>query len=187
MDDRPFGDLQRVEPAAAWRGRRDDFVPWLARPENLRRLGDALSRPLRPLARDKPVGRYRADLLCRDAATGCRLLIEARLGPSEDDQLGRILTCAAGLEAGAAVWLAAPLRQRHRAACEWLNAGTGLSFLGVEFGLFRIGDSPAAPQFRLVAGPAGRPSRADAPRDRPQPVRRAVRWLGPRRRIAVRG
>lgn len=40
-----------------------DFLPWLATEENLRRLGNALGLDLLPLAREAPVGRFRADLL----------------------------------------------------------------------------------------------------------------------------
>ena len=58
MDDRPLGRLERVEPGNVWKSERSDFTPWLAAPENLSRLGDALRLDLEPMAREQPVGRF---------------------------------------------------------------------------------------------------------------------------------
>ena len=96
MDDRPLGRLERVEPGNVWKSERSDFTPWLAAPENLSRLGDALRLDLEPMAREQPVGPFRADLLCRDAATRSPVVIEAQLGRTDHLHLGQILTYARG-------------------------------------------------------------------------------------------
>ena len=56
MDDRTLAHLRWVDPATAWKSERDDFLPWLTQPENLRRLGAALSLRLRPLVRNPLAG-----------------------------------------------------------------------------------------------------------------------------------
>ena len=198
MDDRPLGRLERVEPGNVWKSERSDFTPWLAAPENLSRLGDALRLDLEPMAREQPVGPFRADLLCRDAATRSPVVIEAQLGRTDHLHLGQILTYAAGLDAAAVVWLAARFRDEHRAALDWLNRpGSGAArFFGVEIDVWKIGDSPAAPHFNVVAKPGDWPApAAEAAPVRPRPVRRTVSWTSPprpdgggvSRRIAISG
>ena len=182
MDDRPLGRLERVEPGTVWQSERSDFTPWLAAPENLRRLGDALRLDLEPVAREQPVGRFRADILCRDAATRSPVVIEAQLGRTDHLHLGQILTYAAGLDAAAVVWLAARFRDEHRAALDWLNRPGAARFFGVEIDVWKIGDSPAAPHFNVVAKPGDWPvPAAEATPVRPRPVRRTVCWTGPPR------
>ena len=48
--DKPVGHLDRVEPASVWKSEAGEFLPWLAAPENLRRLGDALRINLEAVA-----------------------------------------------------------------------------------------------------------------------------------------
>ena len=68
--DKPFGHLEHVAPTTVRRSEPGEFVPWLAAEENPRHLGLALRHNLEPVARETHVGRSRADLLCRDRATG---------------------------------------------------------------------------------------------------------------------
>ena len=49
--------------------------------------------------RETRIGRFRADLLCRDRATGGAVVIEAQLGPSDHSHLGQLLTYALRLPA----------------------------------------------------------------------------------------
>ena len=63
---KPVEHLERVDPASLWASESGDFIPWLAMRENLCRLGDALGLDLEPVAREVMVGRFRADLVCRD-------------------------------------------------------------------------------------------------------------------------
>ena len=37
---RRLGRLERAELREAWKGEAKDFTPWLARPENIKLLGD---------------------------------------------------------------------------------------------------------------------------------------------------
>ena len=153
--DKPLGHLERVDPATVWQSEPRDFVPWLAAEENLHRLGRALGLDLEPVAGEAPVGRFRADLLCRDRASGTPVVIEAQLGVGDHTHLGQLLTYAVELRNSTAVWLATSFHDEHRAVLDRLN-GSGdvnLRCLAVEMRLWTIGASPAAPQFTLVAAP----------------------------------
>ena len=188
MDDRAPGWLEPAEPGDVWQRERADFIPWLAAPDALGRLGDALRLRLEPVARERWVGRFRADLLCRDAASGAPVVIEAQLGRSDHRHIGQLLTYAAGLDAGAAVWVASRFCDEHRAALDWLNrpGASPARFFGVEIAVWRAGEAGAAARFDVVARPGGWPAADRRPPPRPQPVRSAVSWTGPRRSDGTR-
>ena len=153
--DRPLGRLEHVDPATVWNSEAGDFVPWLAMTENLARLSDALGLDLEPMTREAAVGRFRADLICRDRETGAMAVIEAQLGASDHSHLGKLLTYAAGLGGVTAVWLAARFHAEHRAVLDRMNrsVGTAFSCFAVEMRLWKIDASPVAPLFTVLAGP----------------------------------
>ena len=69
--------------------------------------------------------------------------------------MGQILTYAAGTGAKKVIWVAESFHPEHVAALDFLNQNTTeeLSFFAVEVELWRIGDSPFAPKFEVVAKP----------------------------------
>ena len=83
------------------------------------------------------------------------MLIENQLERTDHTHLGQILTYVAGLEVNTVIWIASDFTEEHRAALDWLNAATHESyhFFGIQVELWRIGDSPPAPRFNLVAKP----------------------------------
>jgi hypothetical protein len=62
-----------------------------------------------------------------------------------------------GLDAVTIIWIAEHFTEEHRAAIDWLNRITDkeFNFFGVEIELIKIGDSPAAPMFNVIAKPNG--------------------------------
>ena len=134
---RTLGHLERIDLETLWEREPSGFAPWFADPERLRMLDDALGLRLAPVAGTLEAGPDRAGFLCRDAVTGAAV--------------------AAG--APAAVWLAERLIPEHRGVIHALNRiGRGADgYFGVEMGLWRIDDSPAAPGFAAVAEPAPGP------------------------------
>ena len=144
-----------MDPRKVWPNEESDFTPWLADQANLAILGDALGMPLELVAREKAVGPYSADILCRDSDDGTRVVVENQLGPTDHDHLGKLLTYAAHLGARVVVWIAKSFTDQHRAALDWLNevSETGTRFFGLEIELWRIGDSMPAPKFHVVARP----------------------------------
>ncbi len=150
-----LGRLQRVELRQAWFGEASDFTPWLALPENITLLAEAIGIELEVDSYEKNVGPFRADILCRDTLTSHYVLIENQLERTDHMHLGQLLTYAAGLEAVTIVWVASRFTEEHRAALDWLNNATttGFDFFGLEVELWRIGDSAMAPKFNVVSKP----------------------------------
>ena len=63
----------RLNPRNIWPDEAKDFTPWLARPENLAILAEALNLGLKFEAQEKNVGQFRADILCRNRADKIRV------------------------------------------------------------------------------------------------------------------
>ena len=93
--------------------------------------------------------------MCVDTVSGRTVLIENQLERTDHSHLGQLLTYAAGLDAIVIVWIAQRFTDEHRAAVDWLNRITddSVSFFGLEIELWRIGNSPPAPKFNMVAKP----------------------------------
>jgi hypothetical protein len=118
-------------------------------------LAEMLGLALELEAIERPVGPFRADILCKDLHTGSWVLIENQLERTDHTHLGQILTYAAGLSATVVVWISGGFTPEHRAAMDWLNtiSGDDFAFFGVEVELWKIGGSPPAPRFNIVSKP----------------------------------
>ena len=117
------------------------------------------------------VGNFSIDILARDIE-GRMVVIENQFGPTDHTHLGQIMTYVAGQDGHATViWIAEAIREEHRAAIDWLNGSTieGFDFFAVEVEALRIGSSPPAPWFNVVAKPnnwswgVGRATRTASP------------------------
>ena len=155
MSSYDLGKLVKIELRDIWTSESSHFTPWLAREENLLTLGETLGLELELEAQEKTVGPFRADILCKDIGTNAWVLIENQLERTDHSHLGQLLTYASGLEAETIVWIAARFTDEHRSTLDWLNRITEekFRFFGVEVELWRIGQSPAAPRFNIVAKP----------------------------------
>lgn len=150
-----LGRLTPVDLRDIWRSEDQHFTPWLAREDNIEVLGEALGLDLEVEAQERNVGRFRADILCKDRDDDTWVLIENQLEQTDHGHLGQLMTYAAGLKAVTIVWVAKTIREEHRAALDWLNAITDDSFrfFGVEVQLWKIGESTPAPRFNIVSKP----------------------------------
>ena len=130
-------------------------IMWLA--DNIVALGEALGMDLELQQTEAPVGAYSLDILATDLSQNRPVIIENQLEATNHDHLGKLLTYAAGFDAGVVVWLTREFRDEHRQALDWLNQRTGedTQFFGVTGELWRIEDSLPAPHFNLVAIPNG--------------------------------
>jgi hypothetical protein len=150
-----LGRLTKVELREAWSSEPLDFTPWLAQSENLQLLSDAIGIELELESKEKAVGRFSADILCKDTDTGDWVVVENQLERTDHVHPGQLLTYAAGLNAVTVVWIAEWFTEEHRAALDWLNERTDpkIRVFGLEVELWRIGDSPLAPKFNIVSKP----------------------------------
>ncbi|MCC7363364.1 MAG: DUF4268 domain-containing protein [Dehalococcoidia bacterium] len=152
----PMGRLKAVtDIRVVWQNEATQFTPWLAQPENISLLGEAIGMELEVEAQEKDVGPFRADILCKETVGGHYVLIENQIERTDHSHLGQLLTYAAGLDAVTIVWIARRFADEHRAALDWLNRATGedINFFGLEIEVWQIGDSPYAPKFNVVSKP----------------------------------
>lgn len=145
----PVTDLRTI-----WKREAGDFTFWMSQSDNLALLESALDLTLTVDAREKEVGPYRADLVCRDDQ-GRVVVVENQLSPTDHLHLGQLLTYTGGLGGQVMVWIAQRFNTEHRKAIDWLNANTksGVEFFALEVELWRIGSSPIAPKFNVVCRP----------------------------------
>jgi len=150
-----LGRLERIDLREIWRTEAYDFTPWLAQPENIEILGDALGLDLEVEAQERNVGPFRADILCKDLDDNSWVLIENQLERTDHNHLGQLLTYGAGLNTVTIIWIAEKFTDEHRAALDWLNDITddSFNFFGLEVELWRIGESAPAPKFNIVSKP----------------------------------
>ena len=123
--------------------------------ENISLLGDTIGMELEVEAREKSIGPFKADILCKDTSDDHFVLIENQLERTNHTHLGQLMTYASGLHAVTIVWIANRFTDEHRSALDWLNEITAddYKFFGLEIELWRIGDSPFAPKFNIIAKP----------------------------------
>ncbi len=147
-----IGRLEPVPLRTLWPREDADFTHWLA--ENLDALAEHLNLSLTLEEQEARVGDFMVDLLAK-TEDGRLVVIENQLGRTDHDHLGKLLTYLTNFEAKIGVWLCADPRPEHQRAVQWLNevAPDDMAFYLVKVEAFRIGDSPAAPWFRVVAGP----------------------------------
>lgn len=148
--------LKRIPLKDYWEHEALEFTPWLAQKENISLLGEAIGRELVVEAQEKAVGPFQADILCKDTLCDDHwVLIENQLQRTDHTHLGQLLTYAAGLRTVTIIWIADQFTEEHRAALDWLNDITddSFTFFGIEIELWKIGDSPMAPQFNIVSKP----------------------------------
>lgn len=155
MSDKIMGHLESVSLREFWQDEARDFTIWLAKKENLGILSDTLGMELELEGVEVFVGPYKADIIAHDASSDARVVIENQLEKTNHDHLGKILTYASGLEAPIMIWIAREFSEEHRRALDFINekASPDLRCYGLEIKLWRIGDSPSAPQFKIVSSP----------------------------------
>lgn len=180
---RSLSSLQRVPLREAWKHEASDFTPWLAEPENLALLADALGiDELEPVGTEQWVGEFKVDILATHGDE--QVIIENQLAKTDHNHLGQIITYAAGIDARKIIWVAESFRPEHVAALQFLNEHTteALNFFGVQIELYRIGDSPLAPKFEVVVKPnawakSGREQAKVATASTPTKQRQLQFWL----------
>jgi hypothetical protein len=151
-----LGKLVPVSLRQVWPNEASDFTPWLAEPENLVLLSEALNLPeLQVKGKEVPVGNFSLDILAEDVE-GNIVVIENQFDHTDHKHLGQIMTYVAGQEGNVTVvWIAEHFQEEHRAAIDWLNANTleHFNFFGVELELLKIGGSDPAPRFNVIGKP----------------------------------
>lgn len=129
-----------------------DFTTWLE--SHIEVLSERLGIELTVEQREQEVGDFRVDLLC-GGPNGTKVIIEDQLEKTDHDHLGKLLTYLVNLDASTPIWITSEPRPEHQRVIDWLNEATGadISFYLVKVEGARIGSSPVAPLFSILAGP----------------------------------
>ncbi len=149
--------LAKLEPVGrekVWKNEAGDFTPWLA--ENLQLLSDSLGlSDLELRGTEVKIGKYKADIVAEETATGRTVVIENQFGDTDHGHLGQIITYAAGADAEIIIWISEKITEEHRKALDWLNETSDeeYGFFGVQIELWKIGNSEPAPKFHVVCSP----------------------------------
>jgi len=144
--------LEIVPVRAAFAHEAYDFTKWLE--SHIEVLGERLGLQLTVTGREKRVGDFILDLVC-ESEDGQQVVIENQLERTNHSHLGQILTYMIGLEAQIAIWISTEARPEHQRVIEWLNesSSTEVGFYLVKVEAARIGNSPYAPLFTVLASP----------------------------------
>src|SRR6476659_5703853 len=115
----PLGKFEQVDLKQAWPTEDGNFTPWLALPESISLLGEAMDMELEIEAVEHWVGAFKADILARAVGeTDHRVIIENQFGRTNHGHLGQILTYLAGIEdAKTVVWIAESIQEAFLSAC----------------------------------------------------------------------
>lgn len=152
-----LGKVIQVDVRQAWPNEAKHFTPWLASPDGMELLQEALGMDLEVEAIEQFVGPFRADILAKrtDTTDEHWVLIENQLDRTDHRHLGQLLTYAAGLKAATIVWVAQDFAEEHRAALDWLNDITSdnYQFFGLQIELWQIGSSDPAPMMNILSEP----------------------------------
>ncbi len=147
-----LGKLVQVDIRKVWEHEARDFSAWLVKPENLALLSEQLGIEIEPIDTEASIGRFRIDILAKEAMTGSNIIIENQLESSNHDHLGKVITYAAGLDAKYLIWIVKDVLPEHLKAIEWLNEHLDdeISCFLIRIEVWQIGDSKPAPRFEIV-------------------------------------
>lgn len=115
-----LGNLTKLSVREYWKDEAKDFTPWLARPDSMKILSDAIEMELEPPFKvEEPVGPFRADIV---ASEGDGLVIvENQLTPTDHKHLGQLMVYATNRRARGVVWVATRITDEYRKVLDWLN------------------------------------------------------------------
>jgi hypothetical protein len=150
-----LGKLSKTDLREIWKNEEYDFSTWLAEEENLALLSDEVGISIKLLEKEAGCGKYSLDILAEEEGTGRKIVIENQLENTNHDHLGKIITYAAGHDAGIVIWIFKDITEEHRSAIDWLNESTGedVLFFAVKLEVWKINDSENAAKFQVICRP----------------------------------
>jgi hypothetical protein len=142
--------VKKVPIRQAFPHEAHDFTVWLE--DNIDSLSSQIGITLSVEEREKRLGDFRADLICRDGS-GNRVIIENQLERTDHKHFGQLITYMSKLKANTAIWITPEPRAEHIEAVQNLNKITleGFVFYLVKLEAIVIGDSLPAPLFTIVS------------------------------------
>ena len=144
------GFIETVAIRKVWPTENAGFTPWLQ--SHIGELDKVLGLGLSDPQREVGAGAFSIDLVAETNFGD--VVIENQFGRSDHRHLGQLVTYFSHREVQRAIWIVEEARPEHVKAVETLNdRGVGQIWM-VTVRTIRIGDSPAAPLFTVVAEPS---------------------------------
>ena len=151
-----IGKRERVQDVRQVWKRETDFSDWLVTEEGVTLLAEELGIEIENLTRESRPGDYPCDVVGNLLGDENHIVvIENQYGKTNHDHLGKLLTYAAVHKAMTGIWISETISDDHRQVIDWLNENTptNVSLYLVGLRLYRIGNSPVAPQLDVVCRP----------------------------------
>ncbi len=151
-----IGKKTRVQDIRSVWKKENDFSDWLVTEDGMSLLSEELGIEVENLRREVRAGDYPCDIVGNLLGDEHHVVvIENQYGKTDHDHLGKLLTYAAVHKATTGIWVSETISDDHRKVIDWLNENTpdnvNLYLVGLK--LYRIGDSPVAPQLDVVCRP----------------------------------
>lgn len=127
-----------------------DFTAWLQ--DNLDVFNECIDLTLINADREISAGSFSVNLVAEES--GNKIIIENQLEKSNQDHLGKLITCLVAMEAKIAIWIVSEPRPEHDSAITWLNASSSADFYLLKLETIKIGDSDPALLLTLIVGPS---------------------------------
>lgn len=147
--------IQTVPIRQVFQRESTDFTPWLN--ENISLLNDTLGIDIVDNTIEEKIGNFSCDIVGRESGTGKVVVIENQFGETDHNHLGKLLTYAAGMNAGIVIWIAESFKEDHKRVLEWLNENVDpesqILFFGVELRIIQIENSTPALDLRVIVKP----------------------------------
>jgi len=145
--------LQNVNLREIWGHEAKDFTTWLF--NNIDYLSEQIGFELFPLEREKSTGVYFVDIFAKDGNDN-RIVIENQLEKTNHEHIGKLLTYFVNLDAKKGIWISPDPRPEHIKTINFLNemAPDDIQFFLIKADAFKIGNSPPAISFSILAGPS---------------------------------
>ena len=102
-----------------------DFTAWLQ--DNLDVFNECIDLTIINADREISAGSFSVNLVAEES--GNKVIIENQLEKSNQDHLGKLITCLVAMEAKIAIWIVSEPRPEHDSAITWLNASFLSRFL----------------------------------------------------------
>lgn len=151
-----LGKLQEIEDLRTiWPNEAKDFTPWLEKEENIAILAEEIGVGISLVQTEASVGEFSVDIFGTEIGTKKGVVIENQLEKTNHDHLGKLITYAAGKNAGVIVLVVRNASDKHREAVQWLNNHTdkGIGFFLCEIKVYTIDGSLPAPKFNVIEAP----------------------------------
>ena len=129
-------------------------MAWLTEEDGLHMLSDAVGIDIQ-LIRVK-VHDNGFNIRAEEARTRRKIVVEIQKETTtNNDQLGKLITYAAGHDAKTVIWMVKEMSEKHRETINWLNENSSgdVAFFVIQPELYQIEDSKPALRLNVVCRP----------------------------------